>query len=54
MSTPTSITQRAWVAILVLTVITVAAFAVVARLVERFTANEKAIARHVFAHGMEV
>jgi tetratricopeptide (TPR) repeat protein len=46
------VAQQRWVVLLALTVVTVVAFALVSRLVDRFTANEKAVARHVFARGM--
>jgi tetratricopeptide (TPR) repeat protein len=46
------VARRILVAIAALTAITILFFALVSRLVARFQANEKAIARHVFAHGL--
>ena len=46
--------RRMAVVLLILTLVTIVAFVLVSRLVSRFQANEKAIARHVFAHGMQL
>lgn len=45
------VSRRRLIVLAILTFVTVTLFILVSRLVTRFQANEKAIARHVFAHG---
>jgi len=46
------VSRRRLIVLVILTLVTIVLFVVVSRLVSRFQANEKAIARHVFSHGL--
>jgi tetratricopeptide (TPR) repeat protein len=48
------VSRRRLIVLAILTLVTVVLFILVSRLVTRFQANEKAIARHVFAHGQSL
>jgi tetratricopeptide (TPR) repeat protein len=52
MSLRPPVSRRQLIVVAALTAITILLFILVSRLVTRFQANEKSIARHVFAHGL--